>query len=65
MRNPPSAGSSLGIIITVSDEDTNCLARVSKNTSDRAAQDEWGLFDPARHGLAAVLAGLDKAKRSR
>jgi hypothetical protein len=59
MTPPASVGSSLGVIVTVSDEDTQWRGRVPRRRSERPLQDEWGLFDPARCGLAAVLSRFD------
>jgi hypothetical protein len=61
MTEPSTVGSSLGVIVTVSDEDTQWRGRVSKRRLEPPMQDEWGLFDPDHFGLGAVLAKLKSA----
>ena len=65
MTNPGTSRSSIGSILTVRDSETQWSLRVPTRKVDRPLQDEFGMFDPARCGIAAILARLEKRKPAR
>ena len=65
ITNPGSMGSSLGVIVTIMDTDTLLRPRVPTRRRERPRRDEWGMFDPAQCGIDAILAKIEKLRRSR